>query len=422
MRHTRNALWSLCGAIGIAASAQAFPAFTDGDFGSSGSGTLNSWAGDGVVQTRAVDDPINGGALPADAPEVFDTALAPYFTTGPFAVLGDASGRIADAPDSGLHILARGFVLPPGGAPYDLDIRYRTAFDGHASVPEEVACDAFVARLNGPDDFFQVLSTTMLCNGDPQQNQLDFQLVVPDLPAGSYDIWFTLLEGGAPDTLNTAAGVDSVTIEVTGTAVACDDGLDNDGDTLVDLLDPGCANVGDPSEQDPAAICDDGLDNDGDTLIDLLDPGCANVSDPSEQDPAAICDDGLDNDGDTLVDLLDPGCANVGDPSEQDPAAICDDGLDNDGDTLTDLADPGCEDVADETERNPEIECDDGLDNDTDLQIDWPADTDCTSATDDSEAPPQPPEVPALPPLGVALLAAALLGAGLSAGSRRRRR
>jgi glucose/arabinose dehydrogenase len=52
--------------------------------------------------------------------------------------------------------------------------------------------------------------------------------------------------------------------------------------------------------------CDDGLDNDGDGLIDLgADLGCR-TSSSAKEDPE--CDDGLDNDGDGEVDALDPEC------------------------------------------------------------------------------------------------------------------
>ena len=68
-------------------------------------------------------------------------------------------------------------------------------------------------------------------------------------------------------------------------AVACADGIDNDGDGLVDLADPGCESAIDDSEVDapPAAACADGIDNDSDGLIDLNDPGCTDASDDSEQ-------------------------------------------------------------------------------------------------------------------------------------------
>ena len=52
--------------------------------------------------------------------------------------------------------------------------------------------------------------------------------------------------------------------------------------------------------------CNDGIDNDGDGLIDCNDPDC--------QFPPAIeqgcnCADGVDNDGDGKIDSLDPKCA-----------------------------------------------------------------------------------------------------------------
>jgi len=72
------------------------------------------------------------------------------------------------------------------------------------------------------------------------------------------------------------------------TVAACDDGLDNDDDGLVDLDDPGCASAVDNDETDPVTPsyqCSDGQDNDGDGLVDLADPGCTTADDDSEQDP-----------------------------------------------------------------------------------------------------------------------------------------
>ncbi len=54
----------------------------------------------------------------------------------------------------------------------------------------------------------------------------------------------------------------------------------------------------------PSEVCTDGIDNDGDTLVDLSDPDClSEIPAPTE-----VCTDGIDNDGDTLVDLSDPDC------------------------------------------------------------------------------------------------------------------
>lgn len=68
---------------------------------------------------------------------------------------------------------------------------------------------------------------------------------------------------------------------------ACGDGLDNDGDGLVDHpADPGCVDSADTDETDevPAApACSDGLDNDVDGLVDHpADPGCADGTDTDE--------------------------------------------------------------------------------------------------------------------------------------------
>lgn len=64
--------------------------------------------------------------------------------------------------------------------------------------------------------------------------------------------------------------------------------------------------------------CIDGLDNDGDGLIDHPDdPGCLAEADVSELNPAIECDNGIDDDGDGLVDWPeDDGCEEVTDPSE----------------------------------------------------------------------------------------------------------
>ena len=126
-------------------------------------------------------------------------------------------------------------------------------------------------------------------------------------------------------------------------AVACSNGIDDDGDGLVDYpQDPGCTSYDDESEKGTTA-CDDGVDNDGDGLVDYPeDPGCASPSDPSEQNAAVQCDDGIDNDGDGLVDFpADPDCDSPSDTVEGPPA--CRDGVDNDGDGLIDAADPSCD-------------------------------------------------------------------------------
>src|SRR6185503_3044916 len=104
---------------------------------------------------------------------------------------------------------------------------------------------------------------------------------------------------------------------------ACRDGADNDGDTLVDCMDPNCAM--EPNCV-PEPVCDDGLDNDLDTLIDCLDMDCDGVS-GCEFGNEVTCDDDFDNDTDGDIDCADSQCA-------AQPLCMaetdCGDGMDND--------------------------------------------------------------------------------------------
>ncbi len=137
-----------------------------------------------------------------------------------------------------------------------------------------------------------------------------------------------------------------------GNAVACKDGIDNDGDTYTDYpADPGCSSRNDNNERG-TTICDNGVDNDGDGAIDYpTDTGCSSPTDSSERGTIA-CDDGNDNDGDSYSDYLnDPGCTGIGDTSEYGTVQ-CDNGLDDDNDTKTDSADTGCSSPTGTTETN----------------------------------------------------------------------
>ena len=89
--------------------------------------------------------------------------------------------------------------------------------------------------------------------------------------------------------------------------IICQDGFDNDGDGFIDLVDLGCMDEFDLTEE---FSCEDGLDDDGDGLVDYPeDPGCSSGEDDSEKDPLLECDDGKDNDDDGKVDFPDdPEC------------------------------------------------------------------------------------------------------------------
>jgi hypothetical protein len=81
-------------------------------------------------------------------------------------------------------------------------------------------------------------------------------------------------------------------------------------------------------------ICYDGIDNDGDGLIDAADPDCYSTE--------ISCNDGLDNDEDGLTDLADPDCQTCTPTADKEHGKTCSDGFDNDCDGLTDAADPDC--------------------------------------------------------------------------------
>jgi len=110
-------------------------------------------------------------------------------------------------------------------------------------------------------------------------------------------------------------------------APACSDGIDNDGDGLIDLRDPGCASSVDDSERSPARVCDDGIDNDADGLLDFpADAGCSNPWDTSEK---------ADRDRDGVIDDVDD-CVGVANSAQTDTdhdgrGNACDCDFDNDG-------------------------------------------------------------------------------------------
>jgi|GEM_PF-949707 len=227
----------------------------------------------------------------------------------------------------------------------------------------------------------------------------------------------------------------------------CGDGIDNDGDGLVDLQDPGCANSGDNNETDeptPITQCNDGVDNDGDGLVDLADSDCIDAQDDDESTPppcgevakktdirddwgdgycadvtvtnntcapvvwqVSITVDGtVDNlwngkytGGDGTIQVQGDGWNSelaVGESTsfgfcakrDQKPSTYqCNDGIDNDGDGLVDLQDPGCASAEDNDETNdppPATQCSDGVDNDGDGLIDL-KDPGCENALDNNE-------------------------------------
>jgi hypothetical protein len=203
---------------------------------------------------------------------------------------------------------------------------------------------------------------------------------------------------------------------------ACNDGIDNDGDTKIDNFDPGCLNGADDNEMDLASApqCSDTKDNEAvpDGKVDFpADPGCSFAGNNNEKDPAnkPQCADGIDNPpADGTADFAgvpsavpplppDPNCIWAADNVET--PRVCSDGIDNEtpvGDGKIDWpADPGCGGPNDMSEIDPP-QCNDGRDNDGDGKIDTDtnlagqtADPGCSSAADDDETDP-PPGLPSV--------------------------
>lgn len=192
------------------------------------------------------------------------------------------------------------------------------------------------------------------------------QLHVADLATfGATAQWTTWPVPGSPATLawlpakkqlwvgHVQHGYVTVIDVTTGAAVgspisidaACRDGLDNDGDGLIDRADSGCDGPDDGSETGAEvgnSLCGNGQDDDGDGQTDADDLGCQVA--PVGEGVVDGCRNGKDDDGDGKTDYPDdPGCAGFADASEDSDAAPCADGHDNDGDGLTDLADSDCQ-------------------------------------------------------------------------------
>ena len=102
----------------------------------------------------------------------------------------------------------------------------------------------------------------------------------------------------------------------------CTDGIDNDGDGVIDINDPGCHTDNDATN--PASF--DPTDNDE---TDRRAP-----TGGSGDDDDAQCEDGRDNDGDGRVDEDDPGCHegnNINNPYNPDDDSEGSDGGDDGG-------------------------------------------------------------------------------------------
>ncbi len=128
--------------------------------------------------------------------------------------------------------------------------------------------------------------------------------------------WFDSVDGS----FNQGAGwfIDDLSLtphQPAPTPEVCDNGQDDDGDSLIDCEDPGC--ILDPACPE-SALCDDGLDNDSDGLIDCADPDCGTAEGCCLTD--ADCDDG----NACTADVCTQGVCVSGPPtcSDGDPCTV----------------------------------------------------------------------------------------------------
>ncbi|MGK0359186.1 MAG: cysteine-rich repeat protein, partial [Bradymonadia bacterium] len=110
------------------------------------------------------------------------------------------------------------------------------------------------------------------------------------------------------------SGPGQLTVALTPAAAACGNGIDDDGDTLIDENDPGCEGPDDDDEfNEPLPQCSNRIDDDDDGLIDADDDGCDSPDDDDEFVPPECGDgniEGIENCDDGNADSGD-GCSDA---------------------------------------------------------------------------------------------------------------
>jgi hypothetical protein len=237
------------------------------------------------------------GVTPAALAPAYAAAEAGY-TLALESVSGSLNGGANGPPtpvcgmaSDGTRALACGQTLAGGLAPAgDRDsYTFLAASGAQALVTIADADSAFAPRVT----LFDPAGAPVLFAGGAGQCGPSAACTSSTLTAtGTYTL---LVERGA----GSASGAYTLSLsQLPSCTSACSNAGDDDGDSLVDLADPGCTSADDLSE---AVECADGLDNDGDGFADFAggDPGCPGGGAPSE-DPA--CDNGADDDLDGFID------------------------------------------------------------------------------------------------------------------------
>lgn len=138
----------------------------------------------------------------------------------------------------------------------------------------------------------------------------------------------------------------------------CDDGQDNDADSMMDCADKDCAQAPNcqPSgvAENSDALCSDWVDNDGNGQMDCDDVACFGAG-------ISACQGSFERKAGVPVRVATPAPATAQAPAQQQPSSapseadlrandndgerndlLCSDGIDNDGDGAVDCADYGC--------------------------------------------------------------------------------
>ncbi|MGH2839299.1 MAG: hypothetical protein ACRDKY_00560 [Solirubrobacteraceae bacterium] len=130
---------------------------------------------------------------------------------------------------------------------------------------------------------------------------------------------FVLDVGGTSLAKEATASAESISVAPKGPengGPECSDGVDNDGDGLIDIDDPGCHTDGNPNNPDSFNP------NDDDESDKKPGGGGGTAGEGDEGGPGGSgaggrpqCSDGVDNDGDGVIDSRDPGCHSDGNPN-----------------------------------------------------------------------------------------------------------
>ena len=97
----------------------------------------------------------------------------------------------------------------------------------------------------------------------------------------------------------------------------CNNGIDDDGDGIIDCEDGDCK-----FECYSREICDNGIDDDGDGQVDCEDGDCENSVYCEDTQPTEICNNGIDDDNDGFIDYYDGDCSSQLTDLQRDSLAL----------------------------------------------------------------------------------------------------